>query len=98
MDYVEFRRDIVRFSKDAECVLTILRIEDETRYDFRADETGMHSSLWHNPLNEGFISWKEVEELIEKGKWENYPMGKRTVMKINEIEYVIEVYFLVDIN
>ena len=58
----------------------------------------MYSSLWHNPLNEGFISWKKVEELLEKGLWQNYPLGKKTVMNVDGKEYVIEVYFLTDVN
>ena len=41
---------------------------------------------------------QKVEELLEKGLWQNYPLGKRTVMNVDGTEYVIEVYFLTDVN
>ena len=98
MNYEEFKKEIIKFSNDEECVIAIHRSGENTRYNFKADETAMYSSLWHNPLNEGFISWKKVEELLEKGLWQNYPLGKRTVMNVDGEEYVIEVYFLTDVN
>ena len=52
----------------------------------------------YNPLNEGFISWKEVEELLDEDNWENYSRGKRSVMRMGSKEYIIEAYFLTDIN
>ena len=98
MNYEEFKKEIIKFSNDEECVIAIHRIDENTSYNFKADAPGMYSSLWHNPLNEGFISWKKVEELLEKGLWQNYPLGKKTVMNVDGKEYVIEVYFLTDIN
>ena len=98
MNYEEFKKEIIKFSNDEECVIAIHRSDENTRYNFKADETGMYSSLWHNPLNEGFISWKKLEELLEKGLWQNYPLGKKTVMNVDGTEYVIEVYFLTDVN
>lgn len=98
MNYEEFKKEIIKFSNDEECVMAIHRSDENTRYNFKADETGMYSSLWHNPLNDGFVSWKKVEELLEKGLWQNYPLGKRTVMNVDGTEYVIEVYFLTDVN
>ena len=98
MNYEEFKKEIIKFSNDEEYVMAIHRGGENTRYNFKADETGMYSSLWHNPLNEGFISWKKVEELLEKGLWQNYPLGKKTIMNVDGKEYVIEVYFLTDVN
>lgn len=98
MNYEEFKKEIIKFSNDEECIMAIHRSDENTRYNFKADEHAMYSSLWFNPLNEGFISWKEVEELLEKGLWQNYPLGKKTVMNVDGKEYVIEVYFLTDVN
>ena len=98
MNYEEFKKEIIKFSNDEEYVMAIHRSDENTRYNFKADEHAMYSSLWHNPLNEGFISWKKVEELLEKGLWQNYPLGKKTVMNVDGEEYVIEVYFLTDVN
>lgn len=98
MNYEEFKKEIIKFSNDEEYVMSIHRGDENTRYNFKADKTGMYSSLWHNPLNEGFISWKKVETMIEKGEWENYPNGKRTIMRMGNSEYIISVYFLTDIN
>ena len=98
MNYEEFKKEIIKCSNDEECIMAIHRSDEKTRFNFKADETGMYSSLWHNPLNEGFISWKKVEELLEKGLWQNYPLGKKTVMNVDGKEYVIEVYFLTDVN
>ena len=39
-----------------------------------------------------------IEELLEKGLWQNYPLGKKTVMNVDGTEFVIEVYFLTDVN
>lgn len=97
MTYEEFRESVVRFSKNIECILSI-SLDNTENYDFRANEKGMYSSLWHNPLNDGFVSWEKVEELLEKGDWENYPSGKRTIMRMGDSEYFISVYFLTDIN
>ena len=97
MTYEEFRESIVRFSKNIECILSI-SLDNKENYDFRANESGMYSSLWHNPLNDGFVSWKEIETMLEKGEWENYPNGKRTIMRMGNSEYFISVYFLTDIN
>lgn len=97
MTYEEFRRDLTRYSKNEECILTISKDGGE-RYNFKVDDEGLHSSLWHNPLNEGVIDWKEIEELIDKDNWENYPRGKRTIMRMGSEEYIIEAYFLSDIN
>lgn len=97
MNYEEFRRDLTRYSKNEECILTISKVSGK-RYDFKVDDKGLYSSLWHNPLNEGFIDWKEIEELINKNNWENYPRGKRTIMRMGSEEYIIEAYFLSDIN
>lgn len=98
MTYEEFKKEIIKFSNDEECIMAIHRSDENTRFNFKADEHAMYSSLWHNPLNEGFISWKKVEELLEKGLWQNYPLGKKTVMNVDGTEYVIEVYFLTDVN
>lgn len=98
MNYEEFKKEIIKCSNDEECIMAIRRSDENTRFNFKADEYAMYSSLWHNPLNEGFISWKKVEELLEKGLWQNYPRGKRTVMNVDGKEYVIEVYFLTDVN
>ena len=98
MKYEDFRRDLAKYSNDEECVMAIHRCDENTRYNFKADETGMYSSLWHNPLNDGFVSWKKVKTMIEKGEWENYPRGKRTIMRMGSEEYIIEAYFLSDIN
>ena len=98
MNYEEFKKEIIKCSNDEECIMAIHRSDENTRFNFKADEHAMYSSLWHNPLNEGFISWKKVEELLEKGLWQNYPLGKRTVMNVEGTEYVIEVYFLTDVN
>ena len=97
MTYEEFRETMVRFSKNNDCFMNISS-DNKNYHDFKADERGIYSSLWHNPLNIGFISWKDVEELLEKGEWENYPSGKRTIMRMDESEYTISVYFLTDIN
>ena len=98
MTYEEFKKEIIKFSNDEECIMAIHRSDENTRFNFKADEHAMYSSLWHNPLNEGFISWKKVEELLEKGLWQNYPLGKKTVMNVDGEEFVIEVYFLTDVN
>ena len=98
MNYEEFKKEIIKFSNDEECVMAIHCRDENARYNFKADETGMYSSLWHNPLNDGFVSWKKVETMIEKGEWENYPDGKRTIMRMGDSEYIIEVYFLTDVN
>lgn len=98
MNYEEFKKEIIKCSNDEECVMAIRHNDENTRYNFKADEYAMYSSLWHNPLNEGLITWKRVEELLDEDKWVNYPRGKRTVMKINDVEYIIEAYFLTDIN
>ena len=98
MNYEEFKKEIIKFSNDEECIMAIHRSDENTRFNFKADEHAMYSSLWHNPLNEGFISWKKVEELLEKGLWQNYPLGKKTVMNVDGEEFVIEVYFLTDVN
>ena len=98
MNYEVFKKEIIKCSNDEECIIAIHRSDENTRFNFRADEHAMYSSLWHNPLNEGFISWKKVEELLEKGLWQNYPLGKKTVMNVDGTEYVIEVYFLTDVN
>lgn len=98
MTYEEFKKEIIKCSNDEECVMAIRRSDENTRYNFKADETAMYSSLWHNPLNEGFITWKRVEELLDENKWENYPRGKRTVMRMGSKEYIIEAYFLSNIN
>jgi hypothetical protein len=98
MNYEEFKKEIIKCSNDEECIMAIHRSDENTRYNFKADETSMYSSLWHNPLNEGFISWKKVETMIEKGEWENYPDGKRTIMRMGDSEYIISVYFLTDVN
>ena len=100
MNYEEFKKEIIKCSNDEECIMAIHRSDDEnTRYNFKADEYAMYSDFWFNPINcDGEFSWKEVEELLEKGLWENYPKGKRTVMKMRDVEYIIEAYFLKDIN
>lgn len=98
MNYEEFKKEIIKCSNDEECIMAIHRSDENMRFNFRADEYAMYSSLWHNPLNEGLITWKRVEELLDEDKWENYPRGKRTVMKIRDVEYIIEAYFLTDIN
>lgn len=98
MNYEEFKKEIIKCSNDEECIIAIHRSDENIRFNFKADEHAMYSSLWHNPLNEGFISWKKVEELLEKGLWQNYPLGKKTVMNVDGTEYVIEVYFLTDVN
>ena len=97
MTYEEFRRDLTRYSNNEECILAISK-DGRERYNFKVDDEGLYSSLWHNPLNEGFIDWKEIEELIEKDNWENYPRGKRTIMRMGSQEYIIEAFFLSDIN
>ena len=97
MTYEEFRRDLTRYSNDEECILAISK-EGKERYNFKVDDKGLYSSMWHNPLNEGFIDWKEIEELIDEDNWENYPRGKRTIMRMGSKEYIIEAYFLSDIN
>ena len=98
MTYEEFKKEIIKCSNDEECIMAIHRSDENTRFNFRADEHAMYSSLWHNPLNEGLITWKRVEELLDEYNWENYPIGKRTVMKMCDVEYIIEAYFLTDIN
>ena len=98
MTYEEFKKEIIKCSNDEECIMAIHRGDENTRYNFKADETGMYSSLWHNPLNDGFVSWKKVETMLEKGEWENYPDGKRAIMRMGDSEYIISVYFLTDIN
>lgn len=97
MIYKEFKETIIGFSKNDECVLSI-SLNNKEHYNFRADEIGMYSSLWHNPLNDGFVSWEKVEAMLEKGEWENYPDVKRTIMRMGNSEYIISVYFLTDIN
>lgn len=98
MTYEDFKKEIIKCSNDEECIMAIHRSDENTRFNFRADEHAMYSSLWHNPLNEGLITWERVEELLDEDKWENYPIGKRTVMKMRDVEYIIEAYFLTDIN
>lgn len=97
MTYEEFREMIVRFSKNDECILSI-SLDNKENYNFRVDEIGMYSSLWHNPLNDGFVSWEKVEAMLERGEWENYPDGKRTIMRLGDTEYIISAYFLTDFN
>lgn len=98
MNYEEFKKEIIRCSNDEECILTMSRGDGE-KYKFRADEHAMYSDFWHNPINyDGEFTWKRVEELLEKGLWENYPRGKRTIMKMYDVEFMIEAYFLTDIN
>lgn len=99
MNYEEFKKEIIKCSNNEECIMAIHRSDENTRYKFRADEYAMYSDFWFNPINyNGEFTWKRVEELLEKGLWENYPRGKRTIMKMYDVEFIIEAYFLTDIN
>ena len=78
MNYEEFKKEIIKFSNDEECIMAIHRSDENTRFNFRADEHAMYSDFWHNPINyAGEFTWERVEELLEKGLWQNYPLGKR---------------------
>lgn len=99
MTYEEFKKEIIKCSNDEECIMAIHRSDENTRFNFRADEHAMYSDFWFNPINaDGEFSWERIEELLVEDKWENYPRGKRTVMKMRDVEYIIEAYFLTDIN
>lgn len=62
------------------------------------NDTGLFSSVFDDESYNGGITWRRIEKLIDEDKWENYPIGKRTVMKMRDVEYIIEAYFLTDIN
>ena len=99
MTYEEFKKEIIKCSNDEECIMAIHRSDENMRFNFRADEHAMYSDFWHNPINyAGEFTWERVEELLEKGLWQNYPLGKRTIMNVDGTEFVIEVYFLTDVN
>ena len=84
MNYEEFKKEIIKFSNDEECIMAIHRSDENMRFNFRADEYAMYSDFWHNPINyAGEFTWERGEELLEKGLWRNYPLGKRTVMNVD---------------
>ena len=96
MTYEEFKNTLIKCSRNEECMLSIsLKSDSGRRFSLVVDEIAMMSSIWFNPLNKlGEITWKECEELLEEGKWENYPLDKRTIMNIDGEEYIIEMYEL----
>lgn len=96
MTYEEFKEALIKCSHSEECMLSILSKSDSgRRFSLVADEIAMMSSIWFNPSNKlGEITWKECEGLLEEGKWENYPLDKRTIMYVDGKEYIIEMYEL----
>lgn len=92
MNYEEFRRDLTRFSKNEECILLI------DKKPLVINDTGLFSSVFDDEDYNGGITWRRIEKLLDEDKWQNYPLGKKTVMNVDGKEYVIEVYFLTDAN
>ena len=92
MTYEEFRRDLTRYSKNEECILLI------DKKPLSVNDTGLFSSVFDEEGYKGCVTWRRIEKLIDENRWQNYPLEKKTVMDVDGKGYVIEVYFLTDVN
>ena len=92
MTYEEFRRDLTRYSKNEECILLI------DKNPLMVNDTGLFSPVFDDENYNGGVTWRRIEKLLDENKWQNYPLGKKTVMEVDGVEYIIEVYFLTDAN
>lgn len=94
MTYKEFKTAILNASIlfDCRCYLSVIdspSVAFPHEYPLLTDDDG----IWCPALKEfkGY-TWDELEFLVDKGDWENWPEKDKTIMRIQDKQYMVTMY------
>lgn len=94
MTYEEFKTSLITVSTlfDCRCYLSVIEsplVVFPHEYPLLIDDEG----IWCPTLKEfNGYTWDELEVLVNNGDWENWPEKDRTIMRIQDKQYMVTMY------
>ena len=97
MNYEEFKQALAAAAKDPDSELRVT-YEDGRTQKLYVKEDGIYAPEQY--LGVAFVAykWDYLEQLVEKGEWQNYPEGNITIMEVAGYKFRISVHKVIELE
>lgn len=97
MTYEEFKRALTAAAKDPNSELRVTYKDGRTQKLY-VKEDGIYAPEQYPGVAFVAYRWDYLEQLVESGKWQNYPEGNATIMEVAGYKFRISVYKLTELD
>jgi hypothetical protein len=97
MNYEEFKQALAAAAKDPDSELRVT-YEDGRTQKLCVKEDGIYAPEQYPGVAFVAYKWDYLEQLVERGEWQNYPDGNITIMEVAGYKFRISVHKVIELE